>query len=177
MFPIPIPPPTSFSTRSLWVFPVHQARALVSCIQPGLVICFTIDNIHVSMLFFNWISSNEMDETGAYYTERIFFDPLTHMLWLLERNWSNIWSVKITPKWLNLFFMVLQTTLRWKFPSLFCSWSSIHTITLLGNFLIVTVTSMDPALQTPMSFFLRNLSLLEVCFTLVMVPNMLVDLV
>ena len=51
VFPIPIPPPTSLSTRSLWVFPVHQVWALVSCIQPGLVICFTIDNIHVSMLF------------------------------------------------------------------------------------------------------------------------------
>ena len=50
VFPIPIPPPTFLSTWSLWVFPVHQARALVSCIQPGLVICFTLDNIHVSML-------------------------------------------------------------------------------------------------------------------------------
>ena len=49
--PILIPPSTSFSTWSLWVFPVHQARALVSCIQPGLVIYFTIDNIHVSVLF------------------------------------------------------------------------------------------------------------------------------
>ena len=33
VFPIPIPPPT----RSL----VHQVRALVSCIEPGLVICET----------------------------------------------------------------------------------------------------------------------------------------
>ena len=29
VFPIPIPPPTSPSTRSLWVFPVHQAQAPV----------------------------------------------------------------------------------------------------------------------------------------------------
>ena len=51
IFPIPIPPPTSLSTRSLWVFPVHQPWALVSCIQPGLVVCFTLDSILVSMLF------------------------------------------------------------------------------------------------------------------------------
>ena len=44
--PHPGPPSTSLSTRFLWVFPVHQARALVSCIPPGLVICFTLDNIH-----------------------------------------------------------------------------------------------------------------------------------
>ena len=40
----PLPPPSS--TQFLWVFPVHRAQALVSCIPPGLVICFTIDNIH-----------------------------------------------------------------------------------------------------------------------------------
>ena len=28
VFPILIPPPTSLSTRSLWVFPAHQVRAL-----------------------------------------------------------------------------------------------------------------------------------------------------
>ena len=33
VFPIPSPAPTSLSTRSLWVFPVHQVRALVSCIR------------------------------------------------------------------------------------------------------------------------------------------------
>ena len=68
MFPSPIPPPTSLSTRSLWVFPVPQARALVSCIQPGLVICFTLDNIHVSMLF-----SGNITPSGSEASE-----PLDH---------------------------------------------------------------------------------------------------
>ena len=42
VFPILIPPPTSLSARSLWVFPVYQVGALVSCIQPGLVICISL---------------------------------------------------------------------------------------------------------------------------------------
>ena len=49
--PHPNPSPASLSIPSLWVFPVHQPWALVSCIQPGLVICFTLDSILVSMLF------------------------------------------------------------------------------------------------------------------------------
>ena len=48
VFPIPIPPPASLTIQSLWVFPVHQPWALVSYIQPGLVICFTLDGILVS---------------------------------------------------------------------------------------------------------------------------------
>ena len=51
VFPFPIPAPASLPIPSLWVFPVHQPWALVSCIQPGLVICFTLDSILVSMLF------------------------------------------------------------------------------------------------------------------------------
>ena len=48
VFPLPIPPPTSHSIPTLWLFPVHQPGA---CIQPGRVICFTHDSILVSMLF------------------------------------------------------------------------------------------------------------------------------
>ena len=75
VFPIPIPPSTSLSTRSLWVFPVHQVQALVSCIQPGLVICFTLDNIHVSTLF-SWNippSPSPTESKRLFYTSVSFF--------------------------------------------------------------------------------------------------------
>ena len=45
------PPSHLLPHLSLWVIPVLQPWPLVSCIQPGLVICFTLDNIHVSVLF------------------------------------------------------------------------------------------------------------------------------
>ena len=65
VFPILIPPSTSLSIRFLWVFPVHQAQAFVSCIQPGLVICFTLDNkgtFHAKM-------SSIKDRNGMDLTE------------------------------------------------------------------------------------------------------------
>ena len=49
--PILNPPPTSLPIPSLRVVPVHQLECPVSCIELGLVIYFTYDNIHVSMLF------------------------------------------------------------------------------------------------------------------------------
>ena len=73
VFPIPIPPPTSLSTRSHWVIPVDQPWALVSCIQPGLVIRFTLDNIQnvlFSSKFVFWGS------TWTWILERIPFNPL-----------------------------------------------------------------------------------------------------
>ena len=76
VFPIPIPPPTSLSTQSLWVFPVHQVWALDSCIQPGLVICFTLDSIHVLMLF-SW---NIPPSPSPTESNRLFYKSVSLFL-------------------------------------------------------------------------------------------------
>ena len=70
VFPILNRPPTSLPIPSLWVIPVHQPRALVSCIQPGLVICFTLDNIHVSVLFSQIIPPlpSPIESKSLFYT-------------------------------------------------------------------------------------------------------------
>ncbi|XP_074131997.1 olfactory receptor 10AG1-like [Sminthopsis crassicaudata] len=47
---------------------------------------------------------------------------------------------------------------------------------LLGNGLIILITKIDPSLQTPMYFFLGNFSFLEICYTSVTLPRMMVNL-
>ena len=75
VFPILNPPPTSLSTRFLWVIPVHQPRAPVSYIQPGLEICFTLDNTHVSMLFSQIILPllSPLESKSLFYTSVSLF--------------------------------------------------------------------------------------------------------
>ncbi|XP_067391418.1 olfactory receptor 10A4-like isoform X2 [Emydura macquarii macquarii] len=59
---------------------------------------------------------------------------------------------------------------------LFVVFLAAYVITLMGNILIILITTADPALHSPMYFFLRNLSCLEICFTSVIVPNLLANL-
>ncbi|XP_008709797.2 olfactory receptor 2B11-like [Ursus maritimus] len=51
-----------------------------------------------------------------------------------------------------------------------------YTFTLLGNVAIILVSQLDSQLQSPMYFFLTNLSFLDLCFTTTTVPQMLFNL-
>ncbi|KAM6224141.1 olfactory receptor 14C36-like [Rhynchocyon petersi] len=55
------------------------------------------------------------------------------------------------------------------------SFSVLYLMTLVGNFLIVIVTTFDKSLHTPMYFFLRNLSILDACYISVTIPNSCVN--
>ncbi|XP_527320.2 olfactory receptor 10C1 [Pan troglodytes] len=56
---------------------------------------------------------------------------------------------------------------------LFSVFLTIYLLTVAGNFLIVVLVSTDAALQSPMYFFLRTLSALEIGYTSVTVPLLL----
>ncbi|KAM5287742.1 olfactory receptor 6C6 [Ctenodactylus gundi] len=52
-----------------------------------------------------------------------------------------------------------------------------YTLSLMGNLVIILLTLLDPRLKTPMYFFLRNFSFLEILFTTVCTPRFLVTIV
>ncbi|KAM9658885.1 olfactory receptor 10AG1-like [Trichechus inunguis] len=51
-----------------------------------------------------------------------------------------------------------------------------YVIILMGNGIIILITRVDKALQTPMYFFLANFSFLEICYVSITIPKMLVNL-
>ncbi|KAM5247039.1 olfactory receptor 2D3-like [Ctenodactylus gundi] len=56
---------------------------------------------------------------------------------------------------------------------LFVVFLVIYLLTVSGNLLIILLIHMDPRLHTPMYFFLKNLSLTDLCFSTTIVPKML----
>ncbi|XP_005342238.2 olfactory receptor 10AG1 [Ictidomys tridecemlineatus] len=54
--------------------------------------------------------------------------------------------------------------------------SIIYMVILIGNFLIIIITRLDPALHKPMYFFLGHFSSLEICYVSVTLPRILVNL-
>ncbi|XP_054851264.1 olfactory receptor 2F1-like isoform X2 [Eublepharis macularius] len=66
-------------------------------------------------------------------------------------------------------FSHVRATNLWLFAVVF----SMYLITLAGNVLIITAIRSDPRLNTPMYFFLSNLSFLDICYTTSVVPQLL----
>ncbi|XP_053112239.1 olfactory receptor 5V1-like [Hemicordylus capensis] len=59
---------------------------------------------------------------------------------------------------------------------LFVVFLAIYLVTVLGNIMIVVLIQMDPRLHSPMYFFLRHLSCLDICHSSVTVPKILTNL-
>ncbi|KAB0371355.1 hypothetical protein FD755_017764 [Muntiacus reevesi] len=59
---------------------------------------------------------------------------------------------------------------------LFAFLSLVYLTTLLGNLLIMVAVTWDSRLHTPMYFLLRNLSVLDICFSSITAPKVLADL-
>ncbi|KAM9294507.1 olfactory receptor 5AR1-like [Gastrophryne carolinensis] len=55
----------------------------------------------------------------------------------------------------------------------FLSFTGMYIVTLSGNFLLIAVVSTNSKLQTPMYFFLSNLSVIDICFTTTIIPRIL----
>ncbi|XP_012886591.1 PREDICTED: olfactory receptor 2G3-like [Dipodomys ordii] len=51
-----------------------------------------------------------------------------------------------------------------------------YLLTLVGNTVIILISSIEPKLKTPMYFFLTHLSLVDICFTTSIVPQLLWNL-
>ncbi|KAM6170586.1 olfactory receptor 1L4-like [Rhynchocyon petersi] len=58
---------------------------------------------------------------------------------------------------------------------LFAIFFVMYLVTVVGNVLIILAIHSDSRLHTPMYFFLRNLSFMDICFTTVIVPKMLAN--
>ncbi|KAM6075539.1 LOW QUALITY PROTEIN: uncharacterized protein VSU04_005523 [Chlamydotis macqueenii] len=60
--------------------------------------------------------------------------------------------------------------------TLFVVFLLIYVFTVVGNLGIIAIVWFDSQLQTPMYFFLSNLSFLDLCYSSVVMPKMMLDL-
>uniref|UniRef100_A0A8D1DLA6 Olfactory receptor 4D2-like n=1 Tax=Sus scrofa TaxID=9823 RepID=A0A8D1DLA6_PIG len=78
--------------------------------------------------------------------------------------------------WVSEFvFLGLSPSQEFQF-FLFPMFLFVYTTTVMGNLLIMVTITSDARLHTAMYFLLRNLALIELCFSSVIAPKMLVDL-
>ncbi|EHB15806.1 Olfactory receptor 11 [Heterocephalus glaber] len=76
----------------------------------------------------------------------------------------------------NIFVLLGFSEFPWPERPLFAVVLISYLLSLVGNSSILLLSLVDPRLQTPMYFFLDNLSLLDLCITCTTVPQLLANL-
>ena len=108
---LPPPSPSCPSGSSQCTSPKHP----VSCIDPGLVICFTCDNLHVSMPFSHIIlpSPSPTESKRLFYTSMsILLSCIQGYHYHLSKFCINVLVYCIAEKAVATY----STTLAWKIP-------------------------------------------------------------
>ncbi|XP_028746444.1 olfactory receptor 12-like [Peromyscus leucopus] len=59
---------------------------------------------------------------------------------------------------------------------LFAVFLALYIVTVLGNLTMIIVITLDPRLHSPMYFFLKNLSFVDLCLSSIIVPNALANI-
>ncbi|KAM9294480.1 olfactory receptor 2G6-like [Gastrophryne carolinensis] len=75
----------------------------------------------------------------------------------------------------DMFFLLGLSNILYLQIIYFFIFLAMYIFTLLGNLLLVIVVMINPKLQTPMYFFLTNLSVLDICFTSSISPKILIN--
>ncbi|XP_004869863.1 olfactory receptor 5D18-like [Heterocephalus glaber] len=60
---------------------------------------------------------------------------------------------------------------------LFLIFMGIYTVTVVGNMGMIVISKINPKLHTPMYFFLSHLSFVDFCYSSIIAPKMLVNLI
>ena len=157
VFPILNPPPNSLASPSLWVIPVHGPEHPVSCIEPGLAICFTYDNIHFSMLFSQIIIPSPSPELPAISCK------LSKHLKLPCVSWANVYVMEVTPEAKIQTHRCLMweavsddTELRSRWKNGMSTASVNSPSGLLRDFILVTTKIQHTKIQSPPPFILST---------------------
>ncbi|XP_068104096.1 olfactory receptor 13C7-like [Hyperolius riggenbachi] len=110
-------------------------------------------------------------------TENFVHEPGEQMHFLVLSTKCVLMAIISSPNSTTIFVLLgLPSAPQHRYASMVV-FLSIYLMTIVGNTVVLTATISDNHLHTPMYFFLANLSILEMCYTTVTIPNILNNIV
>ncbi|XP_069083506.1 olfactory receptor 8U1-like [Pleurodeles waltl] len=77
--------------------------------------------------------------------------------------------------WMEFVLLGLTENAKLQIP-LFVLFLNVYIITMMGNLSIILLIRISPSLHTPMYFLLMNLSFVDLCYSSIITPNMLANI-